>query len=82
MPRLLPDWAGTTRMQQNQLGRLPPGFIARSRGVRITEVLADVDAWTGFTDCFTHLRTDNPAGDKPALLEAVLADGTNLGLSR
>jgi len=44
--------------------------------------VTEVDRWTGFSDHFTHLRTGNPAADKASLLAAILADGTNLGLSR
>ena len=50
--------------------------------VRITDLLIEVDAWTGFSACFTHQRSGRVADNKTALLTAILADGVNLGLTR
>jgi TnpA family transposase len=50
--------------------------------VKITELLLEVDRWCSFTRHFTHLRTDQPARDRAALLTVVLADTINLGLSK
>jgi TnpA family transposase len=50
--------------------------------IKITDLLVEVDSWTGFTQQFTHLKTGNQAKDKTLLLTAVLADGINLGLSK
>jgi TnpA family transposase len=49
---------------------------------RITELLDEVDSWTRFSEAFAHLRTGELARDRRAVLTAVLADGTNLGLTR
>ena len=50
--------------------------------VKITELLMEVDTWTGFTQHFTHLKSGDPASDTSLLLTTILADGINLGLSK
>jgi TnpA family transposase len=50
--------------------------------VKITDLLMEVDHWTGFTRHFTHLKTTAPAKDPILLLTAILADATNLGLGK
>lgn len=50
--------------------------------VKITELLMEVDARTGFTRHFTHMKTDESAKDKTLLLTTIPADAINLGLTR
>ncbi|MFH7090912.1 Tn3 family transposase [Klebsiella pneumoniae] len=50
--------------------------------VKITELLMELDEWTGFTRHFTHLKTGDTAKDKTLLLTTILADGINLGLTK
>ena len=50
--------------------------------VKITELLLEVEAWTGFTRHFTHLKTGDTAKDKTLLLTTILADAINLGLTK
>ena len=50
--------------------------------IKITELLMDVDDWTGFTRHFTHFKTCEPAKDRAMLLSVILSDAINLGLSK
>ena len=49
---------------------------------RITNILTEVDKATGFTEAFIHLRTGVPCNDPIGLMNVILADGINLGLSK
>lgn len=50
--------------------------------IRITDLLAEVNEWTDFTDVFTHLRTGDKPNSPQTLMAALIADGLNLGLTR
>jgi TnpA family transposase len=50
--------------------------------VKITELLMEVDEWTGFTRHFTHIKSGVAADDRALLLTAILSDAINLGLTK
>jgi TnpA family transposase len=49
---------------------------------KITDLLVEVDEWTGFSEHFVHLRSGAPPKDRLTILTAILADAINLGLVR
>ncbi len=49
--------------------------------IKITDLLLEVDTWTGYTAHFTHLKSGDAANDRIPLLTAILADAINMGLS-
>ena len=58
------------------------GLEAMMPPARITELLHEVNRATDFASAFTNLRTGERCDDTNALLAAILADATNLGLGR
>ncbi len=50
--------------------------------IKITDLLLEVESWTGFTAHFTHLGNGQSASSSSLLLAAILSDGLNLGLTK
>jgi TnpA family transposase len=65
-----------------EAGDLVLDLYRRLPEVRITDMVLEVDKAIGFTDAFTHLRTGAPCKDRIGLLNVLLAEGLNLGLSK
>ncbi|WP_349772230.1 Tn3 family transposase [Brevibacillus borstelensis] len=52
--------------------------------VKLTDLLLEVTNWTGFDEQFIHASTNRPpkTEEKPIVLAALMAMGTNIGLSK
>lgn len=70
------------REQSDRAKALRRRLYALMPSIRITDLLAEVNGWTGFATRFIHFRTGEVASSLPVLMGAILADATNLGLDR
>lgn len=52
--------------------------------IKLADLLLEVSNWTGFNRYFTHASTNNIAKgkDKPIVMAALMAMGTNIGLAK
>lgn len=57
-------------------------IVAMPLPTRMTEIMHGADCATGFAAAFSNLRTGERCDNENALLAAILADATNLGLTR
>lgn len=76
--KIAPIEKTTTAISDAMISRLY-GLLPR---IRITDLLAEVNEWTDFTDQFTHVRTADAPDSPQTLMAALIADGLNLGLTR
>jgi hypothetical protein len=58
--------------------RLVDQVAASLPHIKVTDLLLEVDTWTGFTGHFTHLKSGDAAKDRIPLLTAILADAINM----
>jgi TnpA family transposase len=77
-----PSEPRTALVEDDQAKRLGERLYGLVPTTRVTDVLTHVARWTGFTDRFRHVSTGMPPDDERTLLAALLAEATNLGLSR
>lgn len=75
----LQPMAAITPPEAEALDRRLDALLPR---VRITELLVEVAERTGFLSAFRDLRSGKEHDNPHAILAAILADGTNLGLER
>jgi TnpA family transposase len=50
--------------------------------IKITDLLMEVEQWTGFGNAFTHIKDEKKEPDKLTLLTVILSDALNLGLRK
>ena len=50
--------------------------------IHLTDLLMEVDSWTGISQYFTHLYTQQPAADRTLVFTVILSDATNIGLTK
>lgn len=73
---------GLSKAVPAEAEQLATQLYGRIRPIKITELLLAIDALTGFSRHFTHLHTGESAPNRAALFAAILADATNLGVSK
>ena len=71
-----------TDLAERDVARLAARAYGIVPATRITDVLSQVERWTGFVSRFGHVSTGLPPADERAFLAALIAEATNLGLSR
>ncbi len=72
-------YEAVTPTATRRLDTMIDGLMPR---IRITDLLWEVNARTGFLDAFTDLRSGRVHSDPVAVLAAILAGAINLGLER